>query len=72
MAQGDYLTCIICHKRTIYDADLPYKATLKYGKMLYDIVTICKNCSKDHVLTAVKRAEEHPPRQAVFLNEIEV
>lgn len=68
MAGADYLHCVVCERKTIYDAELNYDAATdgEYGS-LHDIATICKECSKTHSL----QVANHPcaERIADFLDD---
>ena len=50
MAGCDYLTCAVCDKRVLYDAELDYDYSAGKDGDLHDIAAICKECAKTHSL----------------------
>lgn len=53
MAGGDYLSCVNCDAKTVYDADINYEEAVEYR--LHDIVALCKDCGKTHSLQLVDK-----------------
>lgn len=66
MAYADYLHCVVCDCKTLYDAECNYDAAT--GR-LHDIATICKECSKTHSLTVINKPSDPTQRFAEFLQE---
>jgi len=69
MAYCDYLHCVVCDTKTLYDAEVNYEAATGENGRLFDIATICKECAKTNSIQVVN----HPcaERFADFLDQTE-
>lgn len=56
MAYCDYLHCVVCDAKTIYDSDLDYDSASSLG----DIATICSKCIKTKRLKVVDASSSEP------------
>ena len=66
MAYSDYLHCVVCDAKTLYDANVDYDAATQLG----DIATICNKCIKTKRLKIVDVTPENPAEiHADFLQE---